>query len=246
MDILKKILGFFLSLRTAIWLLLAQIILLLFGTFIMPLKAEFQGLHTEPLFSWMIENSIDITWWLWGAIIILSLLTANTLLCSIESVIRRRRARQWLLIISPQVIHIGFLFMLLAHLLSSFGSFRGTALMNEGSAIPLPNGNELMLKEIKTDIDPSGYVKNWSAGIQYYRDGKFITDDVIQPNSPSLLDGLGVYIKNVQMEAAPVVLIEVTKEPGALWALVGGILFLTGMIALLVLRIKREDIQEQS
>lgn len=245
-SLIKKFLDFFLSLRTAIWLLLAQIILLLFGTFIMPSREEFQSLHTQPLFDWLIENPLDITWWLWGAIVILSLLTANTLICSVESVIRRRGARQWLLIISPQVIHIGFLFMLLAHLLSSYGSFRGTAFMNEGSAISLPNGNELMLSKIKTDIGPSGYVRNWSADIKYYRDGKFIADDVIKPNSPSLLDGLGVYIKTVQMDPSPAVLIEVTKEPGALWALAGGTLFLAGMIALLVLKIKREDMQGNS
>ncbi|OGW32676.1 MAG: hypothetical protein A2X59_04150 [Nitrospirae bacterium GWC2_42_7] len=239
---LKHILNFFLSLRTAIWLLLAQIIMLLVGTFIMPMKEEFQNLHTEPLFDWLIESPVDITWWLWGAIVFLSLLTANTLLCSVESVIRKRAARQWLLIISPQVIHIGFLFMLLAHLLSSYGSFRGTAYMNEGSAITLPNGNELMLNQIKTEVDPSGYIRNWSADIKYYRDGIFIADDVIQPNSPSLLDGLGVYIKTVQMRPFPVVFVEVTREPGALWALVGGILFLAGMISLLVLKIKREDV----
>lgn len=245
MNMLKKILDFFLSLRTAIWLLLAQIIMLLFGAIIMPLKEEFQALHTEPLLKWLMETPAGITWWLWGAIVILSLLTANTLFCSIESIIKKRGGRQWLLIISPQIIHIGFLFMLLAHLLSSYGSFRGTAFMNEGSAISLPNGNELMLSEIKTDIGPSGYIRNWSANIKYYRDGIFIADDLIQPNSPSLMDGLGVYIKTVQMRPSPAVLIEVTREPGALWALVGGILFLLGMITLLALRIKREDIQEE-
>jgi len=245
MNILRKFFDFFFSLRTAIWLLLAQIVLLLFGTFIMPLKEEFQALHTEPLFGWLIENPVDITWWLWGAIVVLSLLTANTLLCSVESVIKKRKTRQWLLIISPQVIHIGFLFMLLAHLMSSYGSFRGTAFMNEGSALPLPNGNELRMGEIKTDIGPSGYIRNWSADIKYYKEGIFIADDVIQPNSPSIVDGLGVYIKTVQIDPSPAVLMEVTREPGALWALGGGILFLAGMIALLALRIKREDVQEE-
>jgi hypothetical protein len=243
--LLKHMYNFFLSLRTAIWLLVAQIIMLLAGAFIMPIKEEFQALHTVPLFIWLIETPLDITWWLWGAIAILSLLTANTILCSIEAIIKRKGARQWLLIISPQIIHIGFLFMLLAHLLSSYGSFRGTTYMNEGSAIALPNGNEIMLDRIKTDIDPSGYIRNWSADIKYYRDGSFVKDDVIQPNSPSLLDGLGIYIKKVEVFPSPVVLIEVTKEPGALWALAGGILFLAGMIALLALRIKREEIQEE-
>jgi cytochrome c biogenesis protein ResB len=41
------------------------------------------------------------------------------------------------------------------------------------------------------------------------------------------------------------VLLEVSREPGAVWALVGGILFMTGTIALLVLKMKREETQTQ-
>lgn len=243
MNILKNMLNFFLSLRTSIWLLLALLCLLFYGSIIMPSKEEFQTLHTVPLFQWLMENPYSITWWLWGAIGILSLLTANTLLCSIESIIKKRGSRHWLLIISPQVIHIGFLFILLAHLLSSYGSFKGTTFVYKGTMLQLPNGLTVVFDGINIDIDPSGYMRDWSADIKYFRGGRQIKSDVILPNNPSFQDGFGIYIKTVRLEPFPAALIEVSREPGAFWALVGSVLFLAGMITLLMLKIKREDAQ---
>jgi hypothetical protein len=37
-------------------------------------------------------------------------------------------------------------------------------------------------------------------------------------------------------------LIEVSREPGAPYALAGGLLFLTGMFSLLLLKIRREEL----
>jgi hypothetical protein len=240
--IMKIIFDFFLSIRTTIWLTLALLFLLLYGSLVMPVREEFQALHTMPLFPWMMGNSFSITWWLWSSIGVLSLLTANTLLCSIESVIKKKGARHWLLVISPQVVHAGFLFILLAHLLSSSGGFRGVTFAGEGSAIQVPNGLTVVFDKIHTEIDPSGYLTNWSADVRYFSKGRQIASDVILPNSPSFQDGYGIYIKTVKMEPFPSALIEVSREPGALWALIGGILFLVGITTLLVFKIRREDV----
>lgn len=243
MNIFKNIFKFFLSLRLSIWLLVVLLSLLFYGSLMMPEKEEFQTLHATPLFQWMMENPSGITWWLWAAIGVLSLLTVNTLLCSIESILKKRGSKHWLLIISPQVIHIGFLFMLLAHLLSSCGSFKGTTFVYKGTMLQLPNGLTVIFDGINTDIDPSGYIRDWSADIRYFKEGRQLTGDVIRPNSPSFQDGFGIYIKTVQSEPFPAALIEVSREPGAFWALVGGVLFLTGMITLLIFKVKREDMQ---
>jgi len=242
---LKKVLSFFLSLRTAIGLLFALIFFLFFGSFVMPLREEFQALHAVPLFQWLAESPFSITWWLWVSLAILSLLTVNTLLCSLESVIKKRGARQWLLILSPQVIHAGFLFILLAHLLSSYGSFKGTTAVYKGSMLPLPNGLTVLFDEIRADVDQSGYVLNWAADIRYFKDGVQISGDSVLPNAPSFMNGFGIYIKTVRFEPYPSAIIEVSREPGAPWALAGGILFLAGMTTLLILKIRREEILEK-
>ena len=241
MNIAKKTLEFFLSLRTGLWLLLTLLCILLYGSFMMPLKEEFQTLHVMPLFKWMTENSLGVVWWLWASVVALSLLTANTLLCSIESVLKKRGAKNLLLVLSPQVIHIGFLFVLLAHLLSSYGSSRETGFVANGTVVPLANGISVLFEEIKADADSSGDIIDWSAGISYLREGTRFKSDIIRPNSPSFQGGFGIYIKTVRFQPYPVALIEVSRDPGALWALVGGILFLAGMTTLLALKIKREN-----
>lgn len=224
---------------------MALLCFLFYGAVVMPLNEEFQSLHTVPLFQWLTANYPGITWWLWAAIGVISLLTANTLLCSIESVLKKKSARQWLLVISPQVVHIGFLFMLLAHLLSGYSSFRGAAVVYENSGIRLPNGNNVLIKKIDADIDPRGYMRDWSADIEYYKAGIFFRADRIRPNNPSLQDDFGIYIKNVQFQPYPAAMIEVSKEPGAVWALLGSILFMAGMIILLLFKIKKEETKGQ-
>jgi hypothetical protein len=240
MKIAKKTLDFFLSLRTGLWLLLLLLCILLYGSFIMPFKEEFQALHVMPLFRWMTKNPLDVVWWLWASVGVLSLLTANTLFCSIESVVKKRGAKNLLLVLSPQVIHIGFLFVLLAHLLSSYGSSRETGFVADGTVVALEDGTSVFFEEIKAEVDSWGYISDWSAGVSYLRDGARFKNDVIRPNSPSFHDGFGIYIKTVRFQPYPVALIEISRDPGAIWALVGGILFLAGMTTLLALKIKRE------
>jgi len=220
--------------------MLTLLILLFYGAFVMPLKEEFLNLHSEPLFQWLLENPLSITWWIWGAVLVVSLLAANTLLCSIESLIKRRSTRQLLLLIAPQIIHAGFLFLLLAHLLSSHWSFKGTTFVFQGTILQLPNGLDVIFDEIHIDLDRWGFVSGWSANIRYFREGRYVTGDVIQPNDPSFQDGLGMYIKTVQMMPFPAALVEVSREPGAVWALVGGVCFPGGIIILLIMKIIRE------
>jgi len=241
MHLIKKILGFFISLRTAIWLLIGLICLLLLGSLVMPNHEEFLALHEVALFAWMQETPMSITWWLWACIGVLSLLTANTLICSVESLIRKRESRQWLLIISPQVMHIGFLFILLAHLLSSYGSMKAITYAYQDSVFRLPNSLEVKFNKVNADVDASGYVTDWSADIEYFKDGRMLSQDRILPNGPSFKDGIGIYIKTVKVAPFPVAMIEVSREPGAPWALVGGVLFMAGMVTLLFLKIRQEE-----
>ncbi len=242
-NMLIRILKFFLSLRTAIWLLMALLCLLFYGAVVMPENEEFLALHTEPLFQWMTKSPPVITWWLWTAIGVLSLLTANTLFCSIESVVKKKSARHWMLVISPQVAHIGFLFILLAHLVSGYGSFKGTAVVYENAVLRLPNGSDVLFRKIDVDMDPMGYMKDWSADVEYFKHGMSLGSDRIRPNSPSFRDGLGIFIKNIRFQPYPVAMIEVSKEPGAVWALIGGILFMAGMMTLLFHKIKKEEVK---
>lgn len=238
---LRKLLNFFLSLRTVILLLLTLLCMLLYGSIAMPSRPEFSTINSIPLFDWLKENPAGITWWLYGSIGLLALLTANTIICSIESLIKKQQYRKWLLIISPQIIHVGFLFILLAHLLSSTSSFKGSAVVYEDSLLALPNNLTLRMDDINIEIGPAGYISDWRATIEYFSGGIKIKEDLLKPNSPSFYRGLGIYLKDIRLYPAKAVLLEVSREPGAVWALIGGILFMFGIITLLILRIKKES-----
>jgi len=238
----KIILDIFLSLRTAIWLTAGVLAVLLYGSFVMPRHEEFQALHVVPLFTWMAETPLEVTWWLFAAIGLLCLLTINTLACSIDSLLRKRGARHFLLVISPQVIHAGFLFILLAHLFSSYDSFRGMTYVSEGTQLPLPGGAAIVFERITAEVVPGGYIADWSAEVATFDErGNQAGKVVIRPNEPAFFRGLGVYIKTVQPGASMTALIEVSRDAGAVYALVGGVMSLAGMITLLLLRIRHED-----
>lgn len=236
----KKAIRFFLSMGTAIWLLSILVILLFAGAFIMPVRREFQSIHSAPLLKWIVEQPLSITWWLWGSMAILLFLSANTLFCSIESVITKRKFSQWALIISPQVIHTGFLLMIVAHLMSSLGGFKSFEVAMEGTLLNISDNEVLRIKTINISADPDGYIQNWAVDVDYLADGKTAEKERLLPNKPLFHGGIGVYVKDLRAYPDRAILLEMSREPGAIWALVGGILFMTGTVTLLILKMKHD------
>jgi len=240
MKLFKYIINFLFSLRTTLWLVGFMLMLMLAGAFIMPGKQEFRALHSMPLFDWMQQQPLRITWWLWGLTGILFVLTLNTLFCSIESIVKKRKITRWLLLISPQVIHIGFLFMLLAHLLSAVGALQSQAIAAEGTMVKLSGRNTaLKVKHINISLDYYGYISDWAVRVEYLSDGKVFQEDIIKPNSPSTQMGFNINVKNIRPHPEAV-LLQINREPGAVWALIGSILFMLGIVTLILLKIRME------
>ena len=241
----RAVIGFFVSLKTSLWLLCLVIVLLLSGAFIMPGEKAFQSIHSMPLIDWMRQQPVKSTWWLWASMGLLIVLAANTLLCSIDSIAKKRKVTQWMLLISPQIVHIGFLFMLIAHLSSAVGGFKTFAVVAEGTALEMPDNSVLQIKGIAISFDSYGYLYDWAVDVEYRDNGQVLKQERLMPNKPVFHKGVGVYVKDLRAYPNKMVLLEVSREPGAIWALVGGVLFMAGTIALLVLKMKREDTQRQ-
>lgn len=237
---IRHITNFFFSLRTTLWLLALSLVMLLAGAFIMPGSREFQSLHSMPLFDWILQQAAETTWWLWGLIGILAVLTVNTLFCSVESIIKKRKVTQWLLLISPQVIHIGFLFVLLAHLLSAVGASQFAAVAREGSLIRITDDTSLRVKNINIRLDYYGYISDWEVGVEFISGDKVFSEDSIKPNDPSVKTGFNINVKDLRPPPHESVLLQINKEPGAVWALIGGGLFMVGIITLIILKIRIE------
>lgn len=238
--LLKHIADFFFSLRTSLWLLGIILVLFFAGAIIMPGHEEFQTIHSVPMFEWLMQQKLEVTWWLWGLIGFLAVLTLNTLFCSVESIVKKRKVTQWLLLISPQIIHIGFLFMLLAHLLSAAGGSQEFAAAQEGTTLQITDNVVLRVKDIYINLDYYGYVTDWKVNVEYLSGGKAFKPDSIAPNAPSVQMGFNINVKDMQAYPREAVLLQISREPGAFWALAGGVLFMFGIITLIALKIKME------
>jgi cytochrome c biogenesis protein ResB len=183
---------------------------------------------------------MSATWWLWASIAVLALMAVNTVFCSLDSIVRKRQNRHWLLVISPQIIHVGFMLMLAAHLLSSIGATKGAVIVREGAIINLTETSVLRIKSLKLKTSPQGYPTDWRANIEYIAGNLGAKPDYLAPNRPSFYQGFGIYLKEIRPFPVMTAIIEINREPGAPWALAGGILFTIGTIALVVQKIRRE------
>ncbi|HXX56419.1 MAG TPA: hypothetical protein VEI96_00295 [Thermodesulfovibrionales bacterium] len=228
------------SLKTSVVLLLFLLIVLFAGACIMPANNAVQSIHALPLLEWIVQAPVGTTWWLWVAMAIIALLAVNTLVCSVQSLLNKKKVAGWLILISPQIIHIGFLCMFLAHFMSSIGGFRSLAVAREGTVLQLPNGSALSVRDILISVDSYGYLSDGTVSISYWTGGRIAGEGVLMPNRPSFHEGIGVHVKDLRAFPERAVLLEIYREPGAAWALVGGVVFMIGTVTPLVLKTKKE------
>ena len=234
----KIMLSVALSLRTASWLLAAQVVLFLAGAFHMPAMKAYSSMNSMPLLVWMLRAPPSATWWLWASVAVMALLVLNTICCSVDSIIRKQKGRHWLLVASPQIIHLGFMLMLLAHLLSASGGFKARVMAGQGQSFNLPDGQGMKVMKVLMELSPRGMPLNYYADARFYdRNGQLVGEHRIAPNKPAFFSGMGFYVKEVRGNTA---LLEVTRDPGTLPALAGGALFSLGTVVLVGLKIRRE------
>jgi cytochrome c biogenesis protein ResB len=214
--------NFFLSLKTTVWTLFVLVCLFFVGSFLMPAHREiFAPMNEDILFRWVTgtaSGNLWHTWWFFAALAALALLTINTLVCGVQAVMGRWSHADFLLRISPQVVHIGFLFILLAHVLGAGWGYKLSGMMPEGAYAPLPEDRALYLKEIHAQTDARGYLQDWSTEVYLF------------------YKGVGIYLKSLNNERGPAAFLLIAKDPGAIWALIGGIVFMLGSVTLLALK----------
>ncbi|MDA8171401.1 MAG: hypothetical protein M0Z48_06170 [Nitrospiraceae bacterium] len=215
------------------WLLGLEIAILLLGSVVMAKNVSVSGAMSGwiPLSIWLTRGPFALTWWMWTAIFLLALLAINTVCCSTESV--RRKKGGLLPLLAPQIIHIGFLLILIAHLVSSLGASKLTGQLPEGALARLPSGLDLFLDKVETGARPNAEVELLSRG-------NVLKRGVLAPNHPVFFRGYGFYLQDLKMDPFPAAFIEVSREPGAPWALFGAILFTAGTILLVLLKSKQE------
>jgi hypothetical protein len=242
--------NFFLSLKTAVWTLFALVCLFFLGSSMMPAHPEvFEPMNADILFRWAKSTAIQnqgCTWWFFAVVAALVLLAINTLVCSLQAVKGKWSRADVLLRVSPQVIHIGFLFILLAHLLSAGWGYKLSGVMPEEAYAPLPEDKAIQLHRIHIQTDSRGQVTDWSAEASLYENNQLVKSGTLGPNAPLFYEGTGIYLKSLNFDRGPAALLVIAKDPGAPWALAGGILFMLGSITLLVLKGGKGPLRRES
>jgi len=235
--------NFFLSLKTTVWLLFILVCLFFIGSYLMPMHREVFGpMNEDILLRWTLERAsrnLLQTWWFFAAVAGLALLAVNTLVCSWQAIKGTWTRSDALLRLAPQIMHAGFLFILLAHLLSAGWGYKLSGMLPEGASVALPDNLGLQLKQVHVSTDSSGYMTDWSADVQVFENQQPVQSGTLGPNTPLIYSGVGVYVKTPNFDRGPAALVLVAKDPGAIWAFGGGMLFLLGTIMLLVLKWKK-------
>lgn len=233
----------FLSLKTTVWVLLVLVCVFFVGSFLMPLRREiFAPMNDLLLFQWAEQIALRYpgsTWWFFASIVALALLTINTVVCSLQALRGSWQRRDVLARLAPQAVHLGFLFILLAHLIGGGWGYKLSGAMPQGTYAPLPEGRTLYLREVRATADDAGFLRSWSADVVLFEDGQRVAAGSLGPNQPLFYRGAGMYLKHFELRPAPVAFLLVTRDPGALWALIGSILFSLGTTVLAVLKWKR-------
>jgi hypothetical protein len=213
------------SLNLGLWLMPGTMLVLAVGSFCRG-SSESAGLNQMPLLLWLERAPLSFSWWLWIAVALMALLCLNAVLCSIEALRRKGRS------LAPQLMHAGFLLIALAHLLSAYGGSKEQFEIGEGGSLGFADGERVRVEQISAQLGPMGGMSSYSAEL---RTGNGELSG-IRPNAPLFHKGYGIYLKEVALAPAPVALLEVHREPGALTALLGALLFTLGNLMHLVQR----------
>lgn len=202
------------------------------------------ALNSMPLFLWLVNFPLAATWWLWLTVVLLALLLLNTICCSADTLFQRFSRNAILGWLPPQLIHGGFLLMVLAHLVSSVWGFKASIEIPEGSGFQMPHGVAVQVARVGAIFSPMG--GDMPLG---YR-ALLVTQETagqggvtISPNHPWFSNGYGVYIKHAEPGQPPTAFLEVHREPGAGVALAGATLFTIGNLLLLYTRSRARELE---
>lgn len=226
------------SLRLTVWILTILIAVFFLGSYLMPLYPDAHaGMNTMPLLRWWLQSGrghMAINGWLPLSVILLVILTLNTLVCTLRSI---RPGPS----IAAHVVHLGFLFILLAHLISASTGFREDGIvLVQGRRVAIPKLDvQVQLQRIDYTPYPGGMPKDYAAQVVLVSEQGTSTGS-LGPNRPLFYDGVPIYLKNFGFRPVPHAVCEVAHDPGALVALAGSVLFLIGSAPLPFLRKTRE------
>lgn len=235
---MNAIIKFFLSIKVTSSVFALLLVLSFIGSITLPYNlAFFSGIDDARLFTWLKENSdIKIIWWIYAIIASLAFLALSTIFCTVDGLIKKTDGKNILLKISPQVMHIGVLFIMLGHLVTAGIGYKKDIVIKKGEQAQINETIGLELEDAEIKTDKLGYDSDWEARLIWLENGKRVEKATLRPASPIYKGQIGVYFKSLGVEPEMFAQVRVSKDPGALWALLGGVLLSAGGLAFIYAR----------
>ena len=237
---MKRLWGILISLNTVFVLFALTIAFCLIGSLMLPGNlAFFSGIDDAPLFEWLSDSGdLAMLWWIYFLIASVAGLALSTIACTIEALLKRS-SLGLLYKFSPQVMHLGVLLVMLGHLLTGAMGHRADLLISEGSSGEIAPGLEVRVVHVGEESNEAGTAIRWLAVLDIYKDGTMLEQRDLVPTRPVYVDGFGLFFDTFNQGGrgeTPSAVIQVTRDPGALWALAGGVLVTLGGIGFIYSR----------
>lgn len=230
------------SLWTLEVLIALTVAICLAGSLMLPTHlALFSGIDDTPLFQWLAETgSPDSTWWIYAMMACLGVLSLATFLCTVDALIKAAGRKDFLHRLYPQMMHMGVLLVMAGHLLTAWLGVKQDLPLMKGQSAILKGGIEVTLTSVGLDADmgskdgkKKGYYDDWIARLNFSKDGVSISEAIIKPVQPVTMEGNTLLFKSITLPPrdsgkSASALLRVVRDPGALWALAGGIVLVLG------------------
>ena len=245
------------------WLLFGIAIVISIGSVIMRHhQPVFYSLGRVLLPEWIgtygVEN-LSITWWLFLSLLLFFFLAVNTFVCTTNRVIgllekfTSLHKSTFFLKFSPHIMHIGFILLLVGHLIShTIGvNLTNNIIQKNGTISVCLSDLKVGLKDLKVEFEKGtlfksleGSPKNISASLSFIGP-KCIKDKVISINRPVWFNGLSFhmddfYPKSKFSKRTPYISLIIKKDPGIKLQLTGVALFAFGLFIYIFLLIQSQ------
>lgn len=236
MDAVLRMMKFFTSLKTSLWIMGLSMIVYALGSFLIPLHLDvFSEINDMPLFSWLSLNrgELGASFWIYPLLALMALLAVNILVCGYDSLARGLRGGGIVELLAPQFLHLGVIIVLFGHLVSASTGYKEDVSLGLNDPRQV-RGHRLELISLDFLNVIGEDSTRWRVGLVV--DGR---SAVLEPARPFFFKRTGYFAKSVSQKKERA-LIGLVYDPGVPWELAGAFFFILGGTGLFWSRIRKE------
>ncbi len=226
---------FFTSIKTSLWLMGISMVVYALGAFFIPQNLDvFSEINDMPLFTWFSRNREFAGTFFWICLLVafMALLSINTIVCSIDALVRGLTRKRFVEVLSPQVLHLGVIFILFGHLVSAAAGYR--------QDVPMNLGETRQIRGFTIGVESVEFVQLKGEDSTRWRVGLKINDirRVLEPARPAFFSHVGFFAKSAQ-QGKNKAIVGLVYDPGVFWEILGALVFFVGAGGLFSMQFQR-------